>query len=266
MKTILRAADGEPAVWCSWQDLRDKGKGSPNGRAWLHVPHNCFGVEWAFTFGLGLEAEFADSVTGADALSLKFGLLFVTLWLSCERARWVKLLPGVRWEKGSWGKGQRRIGGTFRREDFFGYLWLNPNGDAFDAPKRHPKLINYADLLFGPAKYSQTNSATLATWLAMPEGAYPVTVEIYDAVWTRPRFGRQVRLTRAEIECGAGIPHAGKWEDDDATYGMTCPAATPTAALDQLRASVLADRAKYGGPAWQPRAGWPAHCLRSATP
>lgn len=137
-----------------------------------------------------------------------------------------------------------------------GSIWLYWACDDNEWPPRWgwQKVIHARDRLFGKRRYQQTVLATHDAVIRFPEGDYPLKVTLRRDSWYRPRwFPRHVH--RAEIECLKPIPSPGKGEnswdmDDDATYGMTCPAATVAEAIEHLRTSVQRDRMRYGGRSW----------------
>lgn len=273
MKTIYRF-DEERAIWWSWQDLRGDWYATgeskkptgfcTHGRAWLHWPTNSVGIEWGlFDWACGFSITFDSCHDEAIQLHLAIPFLF-SVWLSLTRCDWVKYLPGVKWS-GKYGSGEREINLRVHSWAFWWNLWTYP-GESYD--RWNEGCFHIDDFFLGRNEHSESPREHYDTFLEMPEGAYPVTVELYTSTWTRKRcpwIRRSVR--RAKIEIEGGVPVPGKGEnsydcDDDAIFSSTAPAASVDEALRALKESVLHDRCRHGGDGWEPSEGWPAHCLR----
>lgn len=266
MKTIVRGTDGESAVWWHWQDLRGEGEEDrakrraarqgfcTEGRAWLHVPGNCFQVSWRFgARRFALSATFSNRAFSDEAIVLRVGIPFIGLfYFLLDRAEWVKRLPGIG--KG-WQDGNREIGFSW----YDGYLsislWCRDGHDWSRGDRwwhrKQPILFNPANFFLGRAQYSDETLAEGITTIPMPEGEYPAKYRLFRSRWKRPRWPWAKTLLRANIEVERGIAIPGKGEndwdmDDDAIFSLTCPATTVTEAIQAYQASVARRRRKYG--------------------
>lgn len=256
MKTLVRTADGESAVWWSWQDLRgawDEDRESrrkkqqglcTEGRAWLYVPGNNFQVSWH----LGSRScafELTFSSIGDDDFCFYIAIPFLfAFWFMIGNLPIVKKLPGVKWN-GEWGSGERKIGVAIHHETFWIYPWIDDDGRWWS--------LNFPDFFFGRAKYSTVDLEQDTTVVPLPEGDYPAKYRLYRATWKRPRWPWAKTLLRGEIEVEKGIPIPGKGEnswdmDDDAIFSMTCVAATKEETVAAYVDSVMRTRGKYGWP------------------
>lgn len=266
--TTQRKRQARTIYW-HWQDLRKQkhGRLCTHGRAWLHTANNTFHVEWWRDLALGAKVHLADGATGADAMSLTLHLLVMTLHFSVQRAKWARVLPGVRWVSGKWGSGERELGATVGVGAETGiYLWIWPwswPGGGY----RGSILISLTDLLLGWHRYREEKELTYHTQISMPEGTYEARLRIYDAVWRRERWPVEHRVTRVDVAIEHGIPVPGKgensWDQDDtAIYEFTVPASTISEAEERVRGYVMDRRRRYASEDWAPAGGWPKHCLR----
>lgn len=272
MHYLKTAVNGEPSVWWSWQDLRGgiERKGAKptgfctHGRARLFWPSNCASIEWdLFSRACRLGITFSDTGDTAITVSISIPFLF-SVWLLLDRAKWVKRLPGVKWN-GKWGSGEREIYIRFHDGALWWTLWRN--GDEHKRGDWRDSCFHFDDFFLGRNKYSETERQTHTALLVMPEGTYPVTVELFTSTWKRSRwpFPKSVQRANVEIEGGIPVPGDGEndWDlDDDAIFSSTFPAATVGEALASIRESAMRDRRRNGGEAWIPAGGWPAHCVR----
>ena len=258
---LFKDESGEPRVYAYSINLNRPGDGGLYRSWYLNWPGNSLRVEWSpgRTSLIGLGITFA--VTSEYNTRWWIGVPFIG-FVSFRVARTRRLLrllrldwPQVRdkpmrdWEralKASWHDGA---------------LWIDPwvHPTHWSRGYRGSFSINPRNILFGRPKYSEGPRETHDAALIMPEGEYPLRVELYTASWKRPRWPKPKTINRAEVEVltKGGVPVPGKGEndydlDDDATYGMTCPAETVEAAVEQLRASVLRDRVRHGGRGWRP--------------
>lgn len=257
-RTLRTDANGEPVVWWTRHGRR----------IWLHTPHNTYGMEWWRWRGVGIRFVFADGAVGTAEFKVTIYLFVLALHFYIQSARWLRWLPGVGWSSGRCGNGKRELGFDISVGDGTGdlYLWLYPW--SYLGGKRDTVLVNLSNIVLGWRKYSEENELSYDSQIAMPEGAYPASVRLYDAVWKRPRWPRPLRVARADVSIPGGIPIPGKGEngwdqDDNAYYEFTVLASTLTEAEQRVRHNVMEWRQRHGGTDWAPRAGWPAHCVRN---
>ncbi len=272
MHYLKTADNGEPSMWWSWQDLRGgvERKGPPptgfctHGRAWLKWAGNGVGAEWHL-FSRCCHLSLTFSSTGDDAIMFSLAIPFLfALYLSLERAKWVKRLPGVRWISGDYNSGERELRIAIHNNALWWNIWINGMGMRNDSWR--DSCFHFDDFFLGRNKYSETERQRFDSFLVMPEGVYPATVELFTSTWKRPRWPFSTSIARADVEIAGGIPIPGdgenSWDiDDDAIYGMTCPSGTVEEALSSIRESAMRDRRRNGGFAWVPADGWPAHCV-----
>lgn len=273
MKTIqLFGYDksGESRLWWSWQNLNRNSKEqvrgwAKHGRAWLHTPTNCYGIEWnLFARSCRFGVTFSD--VGDEAVVISLAIPFViAIWFSVERAKWVKRLPGVKWS-GKWGSGERELGRRIFDCALWWALWTYPGGGG-NEPRWRDSCFHFDDFILGRNKYSESDNISGDYLLVMSEGAYPVKVELHTSTWKRPRWPWSQSVRRASIETEHGIPIPGKpdsdfYDGDDSLFGGTYLADTVEQALQKMHDSVIRDRLRYGGSEWMPDAGWPTHCLQ----
>jgi hypothetical protein len=239
--------DGEPTVW--WHGNRFS---KTQRQVWLHWPGNYAGVEWSIgKNGLGAYIQCNDPVVGEEALIMHIQLPFLfSVWLMVQNVPFLKKLPGVKWQADDHGRGgERELSLKFHHGAMWWRLWRNPNvGYAHDWRDSNFNPIRF---FLGYPKYSEGPRNHFDSYLEMPEGVYRVSIDIYTAIWKRPRWPWATRITRSDIELKDGVWVPGKgdngWDmDDDTIYSMTCNAATVAEALDHLRQSVLRDRERYG--------------------
>lgn len=256
MKTITRDKAGESKIWWHWQSLDKAGRGWKHGRAWLHWPGNSAGIEWSTGRRLGAFVQCCDPVVGDEALTLHLELPFLfAVWVMVQNVPILKRLPGVKWNRDKYGNGERMISLRFGDGAMWWRLWRDPNeGKGRDW---RDSCFNPARRFLGHPKYSEGPRESYESVLTLPEGDYPVIIEMYTARWKRPRWPRVTSIRRATIKLFSPVPVPGKGEnswdmDDDAISEMTCPAADVGEALAKLRQSVERDRQRYGGEGWTP--------------
>ena len=249
-----------------WQNLSKEYKKDANwprsGRAWFHISNNCLGVEWViFSRRMGLSIEF--STTDDHNVLLVIQIPFIlALYISLDRLPIVKKLPGVKWKNGDYYSGHREISLTLHDWAVWWRIWRHPH--ISDSRDKRDGCFHIDNFLLGRARYFESQRIRRNKSISLPEGDYPIVIEIYDAIWLRPRWPFPRTIRRANIEIEKGIPTPGGDSDyapdEDATYGFTCVARTDEEAIRFLRESIMRDR--EGDVTWQPKAGWPEHCIR----
>lgn len=253
MNIISHDKTGEARVWWHWQSLANR-RDWQHGRAWLHWPGNSAGIEWSIGGkGMGASIHCCDPVIGDEALTLHLALpFFFSVWLMLQNFPSLKRLPGVKWNRDDYNSGERMLSLSCHHGAMWWRLWRNP--DVGYGHDWRDSNFNPARFFLGHPKYSEGPRNQFDTYLEMPEGVYPVSVEIYTATWKRPRWpwGKSAKRADIEIKARPGIPIPDKgdngWDmDDDAIYGLTCLAGTVTEAVEALRQSVERDRKRHGG-------------------
>ena len=209
---------------------------------------------------LAAEMRVSDGALGCDELQFNFAVPYLFwVFLSFCNAGWLVRLTRQEYVIGrsKHGDCERALGFSWYGDQLSISLWGN-------SEKHWGTRFRYFDLrnvLLGRAKYSEGPRETHDAILSMPEGDYPVKVELYMSTWKRSRWPKPRSIGRATVKALAagGIPTPGKGENswdigDDATFEITCPAETVDAAIERLRISIDRDRNRYGGPVWTPEA------------
>ena len=272
MHYLKTADNGEPSMWWSWQDLRrnydDRNAPLPtgfctHGRAWLKWEGNGIGAEWSlFSRGMGIGVTFSS--TGDDAIMLSLAIPFLfALYLSLERAKWVKQLPGVRWVSGDYNSGERELRIAVHNNAVWWNIWIN--GMGMRKSSWRDGCFHIDDFFLGRSKHSATPRQYRVAALEMPEGFYTAKITLLTSTWKRPRwpFATSVDCADVEIEGGVPVPGDGEndWDmDDDCILSGMYPASTVEEALAAVRESAMRTRRRNSGGNWVPADGWPAHC------
>lgn len=271
MHYLRTAKNGEPSTWWSWQDLRGgvERKGPPpkglctHGRAWLKWEGNGVGAEWhLFTRCCHLGLTFSS--TGDDAIMLSLAIPFLfALYLSVERAKWIKRLPGVRWVSGDYNSGERELRVAVHDNALWWNIWIN--GMGMRNSSWRDSCFHFDDFFLGRSKYSESPHQYYTAAIEMPEGYYIAKIELFTSTWKRPRWPFPQSIARADVEIEGGVPVPGdgenSWDmDDDCILSGMYPAATVEEALAAVRESAMRTRRRNGGENWVPADGWPAHC------
>lgn len=256
--------------WFHWQNLNQRKNGSMGtgwraGRAWFRpfgyedVRNRCISFEWSLAqkSWAGVTCSLFAGDLNRD---VKFAIGF--WWASFYFALKGFLPERLGWPRHSW---EHETG--FQIWPAFGcvsgpsfYIGLHYAGsDCWDCGGwKGGRWVWYPlDFLLGEHQFSERELLTESAVVRMPEREYPVTVRLTEAIWKRPRSLWPLRINRAHIECESGIPIPGKGENswdcgDDATYSLTCPAATVEDAVESLRVIIVERRARYGGAGWLP--------------
>lgn len=235
----------------SWQNLFDGAPWWKHSRAWVFLERHVVGLEWvARSRDCGMSVGFDYEGEIRADIAVPF---VIALYFSVTGCRWVTKLPGVKYS--GWGTGDREIGFSFHSGALWVTLWANPS----EYPRRGFTL-DFADLLLGRSKYSESDVTTGTTEIVMPEGAYEATYRLYTSIWKRPRWPWPKRMKRGYIEVKGGIPVPGKGEnswdmDDDAITDMTTPANTLDDLIAAIKKSVERDRKRHGGDGWRADGG-----------
>lgn len=268
MHYLKTADNGEPSVWWSWQDLRrNDGRRAEGfctyGRAWLKWAANGVGVEWhLFTRRCAAGVTFSSHADDAIMLALSIPFLF-SLYLSLEKAKWVKRLPGVRYVSGDYNSGEREIRIAVHDNAIWWSLWLNDGG--MRSRNWRDGCFHVDNFFLGRSVHTKSEPTAYDVLIEMPEGYYPAKVELFTSTWKRTRWPWSKSVDRAKVEVDGGIPVPGKGEnswdcDDDAIHAGTYPAIAVWEATAAIRESALRTRQRHGGEGWIPSDGWPMHC------
>jgi hypothetical protein len=250
-----------------WQNLNDKkdgliGSGWKHGRAWFHRKWNeerggygkrsrqiCFSWNFEPRWWIGVAMNLFDGDNERDIgfnLNLGIAHFYLTLenFLSREKAN-----------RHNWA---HKTGISYF-EDHLSVDFHYAGSDCWDCEGWKGKHWScfVRDKLLGSAKYESCEIETVQVEVPMPEGVYSANVKLTEDSWKRPLWPIPSKIRRAHIECERGIPYPGKGEnswdcDDDATYGLTCPASTVEEAITALQQTVMRSRERYGGKNWVP--------------
>jgi hypothetical protein len=255
---------------CHWQNLNNKGSILREGRAWLYPVgfegkrQRCVNISWHFWthfWALQFEVGAGDGNDGL-ALWIAFGLL--SFHLSIEGILPIRFVEWGRkkalrteylgYEYMAW---PRTTGVNIHHSTIWFEIWNWQHGWDRNQPKWMSFNFCPIDFLLGDRQYSSQEIGVYRQSVLMPEATYPVTIKLCADRWKRPRWPWPLIVKRAHIDCEIGIPKPGKGENswdcgEDATYGLTCPAASVEEAIEKLKSSVERDRERYGGKDWIP--------------
>lgn len=252
-----------------WQNLntRSHGRtGSPlrHGRAWWRIGRGHINWEWSL---LRADCRAGITVGGEEDFGFHWSLALpvFSIYLTIAGFRpvvWLakSLLPKTKEKYGGLHgyEDEREI--YFRIHDWtiWWTLWRNPMaGWSREVSRFRDGNFKPLDLLLGKVDYSKRTLKTVETFVPMPEGAYPATVELFESTWKRPRWFAS-RLVRADVKVEKGIPFPGKGENSydcgiDGLHGLTTKADTIEEAIAATVESALRSRRRYGGSVdWQP--------------
>jgi len=252
-------------MYFHWQNLNDKPgnrQGSPlrHGRAWLHLgprdrESTVVGWEWVVG-GRRCAAEFNAHRSDGVGVQLSFAIpLLLSLYLTLDGGAfsWLaqKLLPADGYE------GRQT---SIRIFDWaiWWEVWTNPMEWSSRTPKWRNGCWHVLDTLLGKQKYVQRELSVTTALIPMPERSYPCTITLREDTWKRPLWFPQ-RLLRANVDLKANpIPVPGKGENswdcgEDATWGLSCQAATVEEAIAATVERALGTRRRHGGSVeWKP--------------
>lgn len=254
MKVLVKGKtpDGDARVFVSSQTLDEKGRKWRTGRAWLFFGpserRRVLGISWAHggllkAFEIALTTRHFDTLIG---FSLSVPLLFSWhIWYENGRCYFDQ---------------EREISLRIFGGKLWWHLWMPIDEWRRDDPWWRRGVWSPLDTLLGKEKYSEVEIATGMIFIPMPERAYPATHKVYAAQWKRPRWPFPKRSLRFEFTMPDPIPEPGKGEnswdmDDTATFEASLHCKSLDEAVQRIRASILRQREKYGGPNWRPAEG-----------
>lgn len=239
--------------WINENRISDKIVGSIfwAGRGWLYLndeggyKQKQIGIEWYF----GSRAHHTTLEVRTDfvmdrELHFSIGLYgLFCFFLSLA-------FPGFP----SWNHehGDRQIGVRFFDGALWLDLWRNDDNWRSNDWRTRPIVIRPVDILFGRMKHSDQKLSDHEATVSLPDGQYPVKIEMTLVKLKRPRWPFATHFKRARIELLKPIPIPGKGEnswdiDDDAIMSMTCNVETVEQAIAKVVESALRDRRRYGG-------------------
>lgn len=239
-------------VWCHAQDLRkdEARSGGPYGRAWLHIGRASWQVSWCLGRQHGLGFALTIDVGGESDVCLHIALPFLfSLHFILEG-----LIP-YRWLPRNWSRqtGVRAFttGGVGNDVLLCVDIWNDDSWGGRSKRRWQDICINISQMIFGRFNHETRPLGVHRVWVHLPEGPVPAKVEMFESIWTWPRLRRPLRMTRADITPDKPITVPGKGEnswdcDDDAVFGMTCPANIPQDAAVALAESVMRARRRRG--------------------
>lgn len=255
------------SMWWHWQNLNEKGhaggktiKGSAlkHWRGWLHFSDRAsLNVEWVlWCKRLGARLSLGED---ESAISVSVNAILFSFYLTFEHWKLEKWLSNATKRKDEQYGNGRSIGFHWTEDTLFVSIWEDPMEWRAVDPLWMHFTICPADIVFGRRKYAHKPLDHEKRTLTMPEGGYPVEIELAEDSWKRPRWPWARKILRANIECAGGVPVPGKGENSwdqgqDAIYSLTCEAKSFQDALSKLHASVMNSRERHGGRNWKPEA------------
>ncbi len=236
-----------------WQNLKkeDRTKHLLYGRCWLG--HDLFHAEWSIPSNF-YQLKLSLNSHGETAIGFHLAVGLFSIYLSTENRKLFKFLQPITKRKDQKYTNGRVIGISYHSGTLWCSLWEDPMEWRSKDPKWWKFNINFADLLFGKAKYSEKILDEGDTVIDMPEGVYEATYKRFISFWKRPRLPFAKHIDRISLTLPVGIPHEGKGENSwdcgmDATYGSTFPASqyeTLYEITKRFAFSCLEERKKYG--------------------
>ncbi len=234
--------------WLHWQNLKHEGERPSvpgiHARAFLSIYKKNRGTKFHVEWCLGRQADLclAQMYVGGceNDLSFSFGIPFLFyLAFGVDALLPYKALPR------DW---HRTTGIAIHNWAIWVDIWNDDSWGGKHKPKWQDFCIHVDRLLFGPQRYGTRDMSTERIYVLMPERPYPATVRLFESTWSWPRLRRSRRMIRAEITPDQPITHPGKGENswdcgEDATFSMTCPAATAQEAAAILARNILSERA-----------------------
>lgn len=257
----LQDEEGEARVFThaiNYSKRDYKGTWPKHGAAWLYFRfprlEQTLHFSWNI-FGRSVGAGIKFDTTDEEDIKFWIGIPFLTtLWFGINHAKWVLRLLRIEWSQVR-DKPSRDWSRSLEFRWHSGALWIDPwvSSDEWSSKHRSTFSINPANILLGRQRYSETDRVKYGASIVMPEGEYPLEVELYTARWKRPRWPQVKSRPMADVEVlpKSGIPIPGKGEnswdlDDDAIFGMSCRASTVEEAIASLRRDVERTRDNYG--------------------
>lgn len=234
------------------------------GRAWLHLPgppwrkrgSTILGVSWhRGGWHCGMHLDIGGGLADDDfSVGIRLPLVG-SLWLSVEG-----LLPW-NWRP----RDDHEIGFSIHDGAIWWKLLCNSHEWHSKAPfwdsrsRWRMPVWHVVDWLLGERHSTKRLIGVVRTELAMPEGAYPLTLTFEEWTWRRSRWPKADVIRRVHAELGVPLPIPGKGENswdcgDDAIYSSTFCATIVEEALAHLAQSTLRTRQRYGGRDWAPQA------------
>ncbi len=248
--------ESEGRIYWHAQNLNEDSEGCiqgsilRHGRGWLRLLPRRAGSERHLGAEWKMPSRFChcygEIIGDENEVSVSLAIGLFSVWLHAEG-----FLPKRLWRI------NRKTGVSIHDAAIWFEVWSDPNGWDSRDPKWQKFNFCPVDFFLGRQVHSSRVLKTERVLVPMPEGSYPATVNIEEAVWKRPRWPFPIRRIGSEITPDKPIPHPGKGEnswdcDDDATYSMSCGATNAVDAAAALAASVMRDRERHGGPGWVP--------------
>ena len=212
-----------------------------HGRGWLWFGERAnLRAEWNFFGSRRLGLNFSSG--GEDDFGFSLHLWWASIYLTLSDALAYNSFLDRNWP--------RETGITLSKEEWFLTVDLACQSDQWPPKKGWSKSWFLKDVLLGRTKFTRIPIEKREMAVAMPEGAYPCTVQMERREWKRPRWPITKRVLAADVEVPGGIPHPGKGTcahncGDDATYSLSCPARDVHEAVSKFSESVMRDRERY---------------------
>lgn len=241
----MKSQQKESLFYFHSQNLNEGGSGFWAGRAWLYIRGSwatgC--IEWYF----GKQAHHLSAyvgIGGEDGFTFHAGIPYLfAIWL-CFSARPMKL-PYSEYQTGI----------TIHEE----FIWLNIWRNEMDS--RDAWLhwsFDWKKFLLGKQTYENEILNVFHSFVPLPEGDYPCTVQIERSTWKRPRWKAFTR-NYATFKFEKPVPIPGKGENswdmnDDAIFQTSVQLETgnPDDAAKTVVAKIRQWRERYGGLGWMP--------------
>ncbi len=245
-------------------------RGNPDAPGNVRAQHlTTLDIEWHLfapqhSIGGGVVVGDGD---GEDGVTISMRVPWFGVYVSAERVvpRWLRSRMRNTGQK---YPSARELAVSWHNGAVWWKLWCDLHESGSHVPiwdaRSHWRspVWHVVDWLFGRLTSHVEHVETHTATLHLPEGDYPVTVEITWRVRQRSRLAGSRRMTTtASVISETGIPIPGKGEsaydcDDDAYYQIGTPAETVDDALVFALQKIRERREEYGGRDWRPeRAG-----------
>lgn len=254
MKYIL----GNRLLW-SWvnknKEYKRESRIPMHGRAALYraVPqderyhshwHPSVHLEWHL---LSRMCHLSFEFGGEDDFQLSLAIPFVvSFWLSFDSWLSSHFRKRYAWMNQTW---PMEIEVSIHHSALWWTIWRNEmEGWSSSTPRWRQGSFHFDDFFLGRPKHSEETLYEIKdTFIDLGDGAWPVSIRLFESTWKRPRWFAK-KMLRAEIEAlnPEGIPTGEeKFGSANNTYSTTLPARSVKEAIEKFAASIEKERRQH---------------------